>query len=126
MSLMSETPKSRHVITVKITVRAENRYGAIKVVSDKLLSYLSIVEPKETKESIEGWVFTDGESGPSPWRDFAKNKPPSNRPFFAYDARIKNVAEFATAVRWHGDREVYVDSNEAEFPFTHWMAIPPV
>jgi hypothetical protein len=56
-----------------------------------------------------------------------KSKPPQDgKPLFARDVIMEDDAEFSMAVKWHPELGQFVDSNLKEYPFTHWMLIPPL
>jgi hypothetical protein len=123
-NFMSDKPKTRHIVTVNVTVLAEDRDTAIRHVNAVLLT-----DPSGLKfaDPIERWLVEGVTEGPSPWRSAKTEKPPMDgRPFFARDAAMEGNEEFATAVRWHPEKKQFVDAGIKEFTFTHWMPIPPI
>ena len=99
---MSDKPKTRHIVTVNVTVLAEDRDTAIRHVNAALLT-----DPSGLKfaDPIERWLVDGVTEGPSPWQSAKTEKPAMDgRPFFARDATMEGNEEFATAVRWHPEK----------------------
>ncbi|OSI22851.1 hypothetical protein BST65_22900 [Bradyrhizobium canariense] len=115
---------SRIELNLSVVVLADDAKAAHEVVSRLLKSS----HPAEKHEDpIENIVFRGvRDETVSPWRpaaDASKN----GKSFFAIDRAMgKDAAEFAASVRWHADKQAFVDaSNLQPFTFTHWMPIPP-
>lgn len=108
----------RFKIVTEATVLADTPVDAIRTVQRAL----------GTSEQIEHYTTLGmGVTAVSPWRDRTSSMPPQDgKPFFARDVRMEDDAEFATAVKWHAELGQFVDANLSEYPFTHWMPIPPL
>jgi hypothetical protein len=109
---------------VKITIRADDAVAARKIITHKLHSLTSIMI---SDDPIERFDLGASSNGDSPWRSVNGHPAPKNvKPFFARDVVIADDTEFATAIKWHGERGEFVDANMNKFQFTHWMSIPPL
>jgi hypothetical protein len=60
---MSKAPKPGQLVTVNITVAADNPLAASKIVSDKLLSYLPALYPEDP---VDRWDFEGAQAGALP------------------------------------------------------------